>query len=127
MASTCEDKDKCSNNDVSEHMVEFYIAVHIANVNTGAPIENYPVHVVIQKHYCDNAVDEAINDSGNTDVNGSFYANHHKKSFGNKKEYVEIIVYKGVGLDDVSEEYHQVTYDDIKDKSTFVKNFNYKI
>lgn len=127
MSSTCEDKDKCTNNDVPDHTVEFYIAVHIADVNTGAPIENYPVQVVIQKHYCDNDVDEAINDSGNTDSNGSFYANHHKKTLSNKYDYIEIVVYKGIGLDEMTSEHYQVTYDEIKDNSTFVKNFSYKI
>lgn len=127
MSTTCDEKDKCGNNDVPEHTIEFYIAVHIADVNTGEPIENYPVHVAIQKHFCNDNVDEAINDSGNTDLNGSFFANHHKKSYTNKYDYVEIVVYKGVGLEDVAKEHFQVTYNDIKDQSIFIKNFNYKI
>ncbi len=127
MFYNCNDKDSCKSTHTSEHSIEFYIAVHVSDVNTGAPVENYPVHVVLQKHYCDGDVDAGINDSGNTNSNGSFFSNKNKKSHFNKQDYVQISVYGGIGQDNKFEQHYQVMYDEIKEGSTFVKNFVFKI
>lgn len=94
-ATSC-DEDNCKDGEL-DYAIEASIKglVRVQNQN-GSYIEDYPVEVKFQKHFCDGAVGYLVEYDGETDLAGA-YSRTQDYEFTNRKDEVHVQLFAGEG------------------------------
>lgn len=93
-AFSCDEED-C--NDTVADSISFSVSGEIMVINqAGLPIKDYPVRITFQKHWCDGSVGLAAEFTGQTNVNGEWFA-AIQYTLLNEEDYITVHYQAGSG------------------------------